>query len=266
MKFGFPIWRGDRDIGEVTKYARRFGFDFVEVDLETLLWADINVKKLSLPFGLHAPYTFMLSHLYPKFEKAVFRELVSLKNFAKKNKALYLNLHFDFPSYRELKELNLFLFQKAIRNLKELIKDDKEVIITLENVPNHKPYLKIFKPVFELTPAKLCFDIGHLLLAVYAETKDEEKLQRVMRKWFSNFEERLFLVHLHNFAVNEDGEIIDHTMEGLLDLYPIVKLIPKRCDYLLLEIFFKKVNRGKITIQELSRFKEELKRSLELQC
>lgn len=251
MMLGAPIWRGDGRVGRAISKAMSLGFDFVEIDLETIRPSEVSIKVKDVAHGYHAPYTIFLSHSYPEMEKAAVKTLNTLLRHARRTGAEYLNIHLNFPSYRRLDSLTNRMWRAALRNLRGLARDGG-VEITVENTPRHGwDDAGFFEDAVKVRGVSLCLDVGHVVSRILEEEGLDEAL-KTLRRWFRRFKGRIHLLHLHNVMLRK-GKAVDHVPEGLLDLSEVIDMAERSgCGRVLLEVFVDKDGRG-LSLEDMAR-------------
>ena len=261
MEFGFPIWRGSGGVKYALREILRYGFDFVEIDLETLKPSEVKNSSV-LKTGYHAPYTVPLSHTY--LTSCIRKQLANLVKFANKTKAVYINMHVNYPTYRSLGELNSNLKREAVKTIKYLRKQLDRTIITLENPPKGDYWRcsSLLEIVAE-TRVKACLDVGHFACNLLKQA-DIGRTTREIKRCIKQSRGFLFLLHLHNVSQNTDGGTQDHMLEGYLDLVEIAATaIEAGCGYILLETFFKGYSRRReVAVRDVAKLMHRIKREV----
>jgi len=260
LYIGFPIWRGSGGVGYAMREALRRGFDFVEIDLETLKPGGVRGSRIRL--GYHAPYTIPLSH--PYLLRDVRRYLSELVVFAERTGAEYINIHMNHPTYYRLEKLNNSLRREAVKTIKHLRRASSRTVITLENPPrgDYSSCEKLVKAAEE-AGVKICLDVGHLAYNMLKQA-DVGKTTREIRRCIKQSRSLLFLLHLHNVRQNRDGETEDHMLEGDLNLVEIAAAaVEVGCRYILLETFFKGGSaKREVTLEDACRLMQRIKKEL----
>ncbi len=267
MEIGFPIWRGSGGIKQTLHEILKHGFDFTEIDLETLKPNEIKNNTI-LKTGYHAPYTIPLSHPYLTNEAR--KHLTNLVKFASKTKAIYINIHMNHPTYHSLDKLNNSLRREAIKTIKHLRKTSGETVITLENPPRGDYWrCQSVKEIVEKTRTLICLDIGHIAYNLLKHRKDIGRITREIKRCLLANKEKIYLIHLHNVVEKEDktGRIIqDHLLNGILDLHEIVDtILDTACRNILLEVFYKDVKKRETSIRDVARLAAAIRKTTKAQ-
>ncbi len=254
---GIQFWRGNRNLN-----VKSYSFDFVEADLETFTPEEIAGLDLPERVAFHAPHTLRFAHLYGSVEKVMLSELERVALFAGERNAEYVNYHFTFPVYG-LKDFDLFLKQKAKENAAKFLKKRIPCTITFENVAE-----RIFssEEIFSFlvdNGAKICLDTGHLALRVFRMERTLANYYRHLENFLEKFGKNVLVVHLHNVSFNSEGIMVDHTLNGFLDLFRILEVLtsysPK---YLVLEVFSLNAERIPFDYRILENFAEKVRKRI----
>jgi len=259
---GYPVWYGDGNIRRRITTLRRYGFDYVEIDLETITPSVIKTRP-QLPAGYHAPYTIPLAHQY--LGEEVTEKMTNIVKFVSKLGGEYINIHANYPKYRGLEELNTKLLKNAVKLLKKLKRENPHLAITLENTLGGDYWdCNSLSNMVEKTGLLMCLDIGHMASKLLEEGKDVGRITNELRRCIRRNKQKLYLIHLHNITETmERRKTQDHLLHGELELTEIIEpLNDTNCRYVLIETFFRDLSRRKAPIREVARLAREIRKVL----
>lgn len=276
MKYGSPVWYGNRPFKDAFKTLAKLGFDFVEFSIDYPLPEKLDeslgelTKEYGLELAFHAEWGGInLAHPREEISQASLTIAKKCVNFVKDYEPLYLNFHViaDVPTLK-FPEVEEEVLKVGIRSLKEISEVCKKyhVPLAIENNPwflfgvaDH--FDLIFR---EVKDVNLCMDVGHLVRVNHEIERVERwaKKSKSLRYWLNRFKEEVLAVHLHDCTL-EDNEVVDHLLlgQGELDLEEVCNYVRKsKCKYLVPEVYlFRERKRIKeLTLKHVAHLKNNL--------
>lgn len=252
---GAQLWLGNKELD-----FSKFNFDFLEIDLETLTMKDLDSLNFPKTFAFHAPHSIKFAHLYENIESSMLKELKNVADFASQKGAEYVNYHFNFQFYG-LKSLDAMLKEKAKQNVLFLLREKQKCEIVFENL--HENIFSsddIFSFLIS-NKANLCLDIGHLALQVFNKEKDLRGFYIHLENFMEKFGNHVKVVHLHNVALNRKGILVDHTLNGFLDIFKILEIFKSyEVKFIVLEIFSLNAERIQFDYRVIENFANKIRK------
>lgn len=254
---GIQLWCGNKEID-----FSKFSFDFLEIDLETLTVKDLGSLNFPEKFAFHAPHSIKFSHINENVERVMLKELKNAAILASEKGAEYINYHFNFQFYG-LKTLDAVLKEKAKQNVLSLLRKRYKCEILFENLRED-----IFSSddIFSFlisNKANLCLDIGHLALQVFNKEKDLKKFYIYLDNFMESFGNHVKTVHLHNVALNKKGILVDHTLNGFLDIFRVLEMLSSyEIKFIVLEIFSLNAERIPFDYSILENFANKIRKKI----
>ncbi len=247
MKFGFPIWYGDKPLQRAIEKVHRLGFDYIEFDLnppslEKLTKEELNLLRnlkdeYDLEIAFHGPWSAIdICNLNDKISEVSLNVLLDTIKFSEQVNPLYFNFHlmsYSNPHVLEFDKIKNEIYKKAFGNLRKITKSIK-VVLTLENNGTNA----IFRTLEEFNNIKnynmnFCFDVGHA-----AKNKFRSNVPWKLKDWLNSFKDKIIVTHLHDCLI-KGNEAIDHIPigSGNIDFDEIFAAMKNtKCEYVLIEI------------------------------
>lgn len=251
MKFGFPIWYGDRPFKLAIEKAYKLGFDYIEFDLnspslEKLTKEEIELlrnlkKEYGLKIAFHGPWSGIdICNLNDKISEASVNVILDAIKFSEEFQPLYLNFHLislSNPHVLGNKAIRNEIYKKALDNSRKIISSTKNILTVENNGTN-----PIFKTLEEFEMIKdnkidFCFDIGHATKSKFYLEKSGINTSE-LKDWFNSFKNKILVAHLHDCLI-KNNEAIDHLPigSGSINFNDVFKGIKQtKCKYVLIEI------------------------------
>jgi len=247
MKFGRPVWHGNKPFENTFKTAQESGFDYIEFSLdfpypENFSENEIKLlkslkKKYGLDLAFHAPWgDVSIAHPREEISNASLKVFEKCIKFAENMDSLYFNFHnsIKVPTLK-FEDVKNKAYKKALESMSELAKSS-EVILTLEN----NSFLEFFGKTEDFEhineKLKICLDVGHVAACSWRGKTDFKK---DLEEWIKKFKNKIHVVHLHDFK-GDAKTYEDHLTigSGNLDFNFISKAIKLiKCNYVNIELY-----------------------------
>lgn len=226
MKFGMPTLVECNDIYECVEVAKKYGLDYVEINmsfpqylpnnLDVSVLKDIT-KKDNISFTIHADEMLNPFDFNPVVSNCYFNVMKDTINFAKQIGAPVINMHLLKGVYVTLPDKVLLLtdtyfkeYQNAVKNFIKMCEEEigeSNLKICIENVdsnPFTQSQLKVLPEFLNSDAFRLTLDTGH-----------EFCLQQADSFVYKKYPEKLYHMHLHD-AVGRSAHLPLGT--GLIDI------------------------------------------------
>lgn len=251
MKFGFPIWYGNRPYKAAIEKAHKMGFDYIEFDLnspwpEKLTKEELNPLKNLGEYGLeiafHGPlFGIDIAHLSDKISEASLNVILDAIKFSEAFQPLYFNFHLSSHSNPHLLEFEMIrneIYKKALDNITRIINNTK-IDLVLENNGGN-PIFKTLEDFSRLKNYNLnfCFDVGHATKCKFLLEKSGLQILWGLKDWLNSFKNKILVAHLHDCLI-KGTEAVDHIPIGsgnikFDEVFGAIK--NTKCKYALIEI------------------------------
>ncbi len=253
MKFGFPVWYGDRPLKPMIEKIHRLGFDYIEFDLnspwpESLAKEEMKILEnlkdyYGLEIAFHGPlFGVDISHLIDRISEASLAVILDAIKFSEKFKPLYFNFHvssYSNPHVLEFNDVRDIAYEKAGRNIGKIIEKSK-IPLTLENNGTNP----VFKTLEEFNTLKdyrlnFCLDVGHATKCKFHLGKSGVHVPWELKDWLDSFKDKILTAHLHDCLI-KNNQIYDHVPigSGIIDFNEVFDALKQtKCKHVLVEIF-----------------------------
>jgi len=253
MKFGFPVWYGDRPLKPMIEKIHRLDFDYIEFDLnspwpESLTKEEMRIlEKLKDEYGLeiafHGPlFGVDISHLIDRISDASLSVILDAMKFSERLKPLYFNFHissYSNPHVLEFNDVRNIVYEKAGKNIGKIVEKSK-IPLTLENNGTN-PIFKTLEEFNALKNSKInfCLDVGHATKCKFHLGKSGVHVPWELKDWINSFKDKILTAHLHDCLI-KNNQIYDHVPigSGIIDFNEVFHALKNtKCKYVLVEIF-----------------------------
>ncbi len=226
MRYGAPIWPGDRNIWENIAMYYAAGFNYIEVSLD-YPWAwsvDSNVldllrkamREFGIKIAIHAPWRDVpYAGVYGELRMLVRRILDVVKKYAEQLEALYIVFHITSQEAYKIPSVKKAVEKSALESLGMILKVLEGYNVCVENLPagfgSSIEDLELL--VREYRESCFCFDIGHAILSGLGRLCTINELSHCITAWIEALGRYMYVAHVHDIT-NYNGIVHDHVMPG----------------------------------------------------
>jgi len=272
---GAPVWYGNRPFEKTIEELYKLKLDYFEFSLDYPLpdcmdaaeRKELNrlLEEYDLKIGFHSPLDTAVAH--PRVEIADASMAVLRKCMAFSAEFLPLTLYYNFHvhpriSTYKLEDVRKQIKIKGLERCEEITQMATEfgLLVSVENdlVPFERSdlileALSLFYPTLQFT-----FDVGHAIKAevCYPGIKKKAGIYLdYLKRWIDKCGAKILVAHVHDCSYTGEG-IQDHLSigRGELDFNAIFELLKSTsCKYLLIETFWKNIEKEEMDYEELRR-------------